>query len=209
MKFLKYLKFENIEKVFIGDIIGSEKTEKSVDALINLGIVKMNYNNPNYPSIQFHSLMKQEIENYIEENKKEQPMELFIDLLLSSIPNVVSIPRKQWKLADIYVPYVEYILTITDMETQQIYLLWEARYNYELNVRINYKNALEALKRSLEIQQSLTTQSETKLRIYFTIMVESTIAKMNMKKLWTSLQIKEKVFEDNHPSTADNLNNIG
>ena len=105
--------------------------------------------------------------------------------------------------------FAEYILTITDMKTQQIYLLWEARYNYELNVRINYKNALEALKRSLEIQQSLTTQSETKLRIYFTIMVESTIAKMNMKKLWTALQIKEKVFEDNHPSTADNLNNIG
>jgi tetratricopeptide (TPR) repeat protein len=163
LKFLKYLKFENIEIVLIKDIVGTEKTEKSVDALINLGIVKMNYNNPDYPSIQFHSLMKQEIENYIERNKKQQPIDLFIDLLVLSIPNVGSIPDKKWKMADIYVPYVEYILQITNIKTQQVSLLWDAIYYYELNVRINYKNALVALKRSLEIQEGLTPQSETKI----------------------------------------------
>jgi tetratricopeptide (TPR) repeat protein len=213
LKFLKYLKFENIEKVFIGDIIGSEKTEKSVDALINLGIVKMNYNNPNYPSIQFHSLMKQEIENYIEENKKEQPMELFIDLLLSSIPKVDSIPDKKWKLADIYVPYVEYILQITNIKTQQISLLWDAKYYYEMNERINLYNALEALNRSLEIQQSLTPKSEKQIADLFHKigLVKNSHGEFNeaLDYYTKALKIYEKVNGDNHPSTADTLNNIG
>jgi hypothetical protein len=89
------LKFENIEIELIKDLIGFEKTEKSVDALINLGIVKTNYNNPDYPSIQFHSLRKQKIQHYIEINRKEQPIELFINLIVSSIANVDSIPDKK------------------------------------------------------------------------------------------------------------------
>ncbi len=112
LKFLKYLKFENIEIILIRDIIGLEKTEKSVDALINLGKVKMNYKNPDYPSLQFHSLMKQEIEHYIEINRMEQPKELFINLIISSIPNVHSIPDKKWKLADIYVHLLNIFLQL-------------------------------------------------------------------------------------------------
>jgi tetratricopeptide (TPR) repeat protein len=213
LKFLKYLKFESIDIVLIKDIIGSEMIEKSIDTLINLGIVKMNYYNPDYPSIQFHSLMKQEIEHYIEMNKKQQPLDLFIDLLVLSIPNVDSLPDKNWKMADIYVPYVEYILQITNMKTLQISLLWDARCYYELNVRVNYKNALEALKRSLEIQESQTPQSETKTAalLHSVGLVKDSQSKYEeaLDYYTKTLKIYEKLYGDNHPSTADTLNNIG
>jgi hypothetical protein len=133
LKFLKYLKFENIEMVIIQDILGSEKTEKSVYALITLGIVKLNYNYPDCPSIQFDSLMKQELENYIEMTKMEQPIELLIDLIILSIPKLL---KAKFKL--------------------RIYLF-------------------------------SFSKGEHKEALYNCI---------------TSLQIKEKVFEDNHPSTA-------
>ena len=110
----------------IKDLIGSEHVEKSIDVLINLGIAKMNYNNIEYPSIQFHSLMKQEIQEYVRINKKEQPIETFIDSIVSSIPNVDSIPDKSWKLANIYIPYVETILENTIIKTEK-YLYYGMR----------------------------------------------------------------------------------
>ena len=54
----------------------------------------MNYNNIEYPSIQFYSLMNQEIQDFVRINKKDQPIELFIDSIVSSIPNGDSIPDK-------------------------------------------------------------------------------------------------------------------
>ena len=126
LTFLKYLGFENIEIILIKDLIGSERAEKSIDVLINLGFVKMNYNNIEYPSVQFHSLMKQKIQEYNRKNKKEQPIETFIDSIVSSIPNVDSIPDKSWKLANIYIPYVETILENTIIKTEK-YLYYGMR----------------------------------------------------------------------------------
>ena len=92
----------------------------------------MNYNNIEYPSIQFYSLMNQEIQDFVRINKKDQPIELFIDSIVSSIPNGDSIPDKNWKLANIFIPYVEAILENKIIKTEKLSLLWNAKYYYEL-----------------------------------------------------------------------------
>ena len=141
LTYLEYLQTHTIAIRLIKDLIVPEQINTSIQVLLNLGLVKMNYKYKNYPSIEFHKVIQNEILDFIRSTRKGASLESFIDSVKNSIPSINHVPGLNWDLANVYLPHIDYILPLIKSNNESIITIMEQSIRYNFYIKYNLKKA--------------------------------------------------------------------